>query len=80
MVTYRSIAVVTLSVIAVSGLSGCMTHETRPLPRINAVQASEEIPAEQLLDVGVRLFDENLPKRARAVLNSLEIDIENANA
>ena len=62
MVTYRSIAVVTLSVIAVSGLSGCMTHETRPLPRINAVQASEEIPAEQLLDVGVRLFDENLPK------------------
>jgi hypothetical protein len=43
-------------------LSGCMTHETRPLPRINAVQASTEIPQDQLLDVGVRLLDENVPK------------------
>jgi hypothetical protein len=43
-------------------LSGCMTHETRPLPRINAVQAATEIPQDQLLDVGVRLLDENVPK------------------
>jgi hypothetical protein len=42
--------------------SGCMTHESRPLPRINAIQAAQEIPQDQLLDVGVRLFDENLPK------------------
>jgi hypothetical protein len=39
-----------------------MTHETRPLPRINAIQASAEIPQEQLLDVGVRLLDENVPQ------------------
>jgi hypothetical protein len=39
-----------------------MTHETRPLPRINAIQASSEIPPDQLLDVGVRLLDENVPK------------------
>lgn len=38
-----------------------MTHETRPLPRINAIQAASEIPPEELLDVGVRLFDENVP-------------------
>jgi len=43
-------------------LSGCMTHETRPLPRVNAIQASTEIPQDQLLDVGVRLFDENVPE------------------
>jgi hypothetical protein len=43
-------------------LSACMTHETRPLPRINAVQAATEIPEDQLLDVGVRLLDENVPK------------------
>lgn len=42
-------------------ISGCVTHETRPLPRVKAIQASEEIPAEQLLDVAVRLFDENVP-------------------
>ncbi len=43
-------------------MSACMTHETRPLPRINAVQAATEIPADQLLDVGVRLLDDNIPK------------------
>jgi hypothetical protein len=39
-----------------------MTHETRPQTRIKAIQASTEIPADQLLDVGVRLFDENVPE------------------
>jgi hypothetical protein len=29
---------------------------------VKAIQASQEIPAEQLLDVGVRLFDENVPE------------------
>lgn len=43
-------------------LGGCMTHETRPLPRLNAIQASEEIPEAQLLDVAVRLLDENVPE------------------
>lgn len=43
-------------------MSACMTHETRPLQRINAVKAATEIPADQLLDVGVRLLDANVPK------------------
>lgn len=43
-------------------LSGCVTHETRPLPRVNAIAATAEVPADQLLDVAVRLFDENVPK------------------
>jgi hypothetical protein len=42
--------------------SGCVTHETRPLPQVKAVQASVETPPEQLLDVGVRLFDANIPE------------------
>lgn len=45
-----------------AALSGCMTHETRPLARVNAIQAVNEIPQGQLLDVGVHLFDENVPK------------------
>lgn len=48
-------------IFAALAASGCMTHETRPLPRLNAIQASAEIPADQLLDVGVRLLDENVP-------------------
>jgi len=42
-------------------LSGCMAHETRPLPKVNAIQAAAEIPQDQLLDVGVKLLDENVP-------------------
>jgi hypothetical protein len=51
-----------IAAVAVIAFSGCMTHETRPLPRINAIQAASEIPADQLLDVAVLMFDENVPK------------------
>jgi hypothetical protein len=55
----RDLAVATIACFAASG---CVVHETRPLPQIKAIQASTEIPPDQLLDVGVRLFDENVPK------------------
>jgi len=42
--------------------AGCMVQETRPLPKLTAVQATEEIPQEQLLDVGIRLFDDGIPE------------------
>lgn len=57
----RPIAILLLTAASL-GAAGCVTHETRPLPRVKAIQAAQEIPAEQLLDVGVRLFDENVPK------------------
>jgi hypothetical protein len=43
-------------------IGGCMVSETRPQPKLTAVQATREIPTEQLLDVGVRLFDPGVPK------------------
>jgi hypothetical protein len=57
----RTLALFVLSVAAL-GAAGCVTHETRPQQRVKAIQASTEIPESQLLDVGVRLFEENLPK------------------
>lgn len=57
----RSIGLL-LVALAALGAAGCVTHETRPQPQIKAIQASSEVPREQLLDVGVRIFDENLPK------------------
>jgi hypothetical protein len=57
----RTLALIVLSAAAL-GLSGCITHETRPQTRVKAIQAATEIPQAQLLDVGVRLFEENLPK------------------
>ena len=44
-------------------LSGCMVTETKPLPKINPVQASQQIPDDELLDVGVREFDVNLSEQ-----------------
>ena len=41
-------------------LSGCMVNETKPLPKINAVQAKAEIPADELLDVGLHELDTNI--------------------
>lgn len=58
--TNRASAIVLL-IFASLAISGCMTHETRPLPRLNAIQAATDIPENQLLDVGVHLLDENVP-------------------
>ncbi len=41
-------------------VSGCMVNETKPLPKINPVQAAQQIPDDELLDVGVREFDINI--------------------
>src|SRR5690349_22090591 len=41
-------------------LSGCMVNETKPLPKINPIQASQQIPEDELLDVGVHEFDINI--------------------
>jgi hypothetical protein len=57
----RTLALIVLSAAAL-GAGGCVTHETRPQQRVKLVQAASEIPESQLLDVGVRLFDENVPE------------------
>ncbi|MBX3703209.1 MAG: hypothetical protein KF822_05505 [Steroidobacteraceae bacterium] len=42
--------------------AGCV-KETRPLPVLQATQATTEIPDAQLLDVGVHIFDPGIPKQ-----------------
>jgi len=42
--------------------TGCVVKETRPLPLLQATQATAEIPEEQLLDVGIHIFDPGIPK------------------
>lgn len=42
-------------------LAGCVTQEQRPIPPVVAKKATAEIPQDELLDVGVRLFDANIP-------------------
>jgi hypothetical protein len=49
-------------VLAAALFAGGCVKETRPLPILQATQATTEIPAEQLLDVGVHIFDPGVPK------------------
>jgi hypothetical protein len=43
-------------------LAGCVVNEQRPIERITAERAMAEVAADELLDVGVRLFDPNVPE------------------
>ena len=46
-------------------LSGCVTSETKPIPKIAAVQAAVHIPETELLDVGIRVFDPGIPENIK---------------
>jgi hypothetical protein len=48
---------------AVLLLSGCVVKETRPLPKLNAVQSQQQSPDDQLLDVAIREFDPGIPAK-----------------
>ena len=50
------------SAVATLITGGCVVKETRPLPVLQATQATTEIPTEQLLDVGVHIFSPSIPK------------------
>ena len=54
----RSLAMLCLA----GAAAGCVVKETRPLPQLQAVQATEEVPEERLLDVGIHVFDPGIPK------------------
>jgi hypothetical protein len=43
-------------------LAGCVTSETKPVPKIIPTQATVHIPEAELLDVGIRVFDPGIPK------------------
>lgn len=42
-------------------VSACVTSDIRPAPKVQAVQAQQEISAAELLDVGIRVFDPGIP-------------------
>ena len=47
---------------ALLAMAGCVVQDQRPVQRIAAQKATTEIPESELLDVGVRLFDPNVPQ------------------
>jgi hypothetical protein len=64
--------------------AGCV-KETRPVPVLQATQATDEVPSDQLLDVGVHILDPGVPPEVvddPDLANKLRIwpDIRNAEA
>jgi hypothetical protein len=57
--SYKLLAGALLSTLA---LTGCVTNETRPVPKIEPKQSTVHIPEAELLDVGIRVFDPGIPK------------------
>ena len=47
---------------ALLALAGCVVQQQRPITRLYAEKATAEVPADELLDVGMRLFDPNVPE------------------
>jgi len=43
-------------------LSGCVVNEMRPLPKLEAAQAKQQISEAELLDIAVQAFDANIPE------------------
>ena len=50
------------ALLAATLLAGCVVNDQRPMPRIAAERAIAEVPEDELLDVGVRVFDPNVPE------------------
>ena len=50
-----------LAALAVAA-AGCVVQDQRPIPPVVAKKATTEIPQDELLDVGVHIFDANVPE------------------
>lgn len=69
---YQTLLRLLLGMSACIVLAGCVVNEIRPLPKFEAVQAREQIPEAELLDVAIQAFDPNIP--AELVEDEEELD------
>ena len=58
----RAFKALVFAVLALTTLSACVVKETRPLPKLEAVQAKQQISEAELLDIAVQTFDANIPE------------------
>jgi len=60
--SHRILRALSFAALAVTVLVGCVVNETRPLPKLEAAQAKQQIAEAELLDVAVQAFDANIPE------------------
>jgi hypothetical protein len=59
--TWRALRATCILVVLGAGLAGCVVQDQRPVPPVVAQKATAEIPQDELLDVGIHMFDPNIP-------------------
>src|SRR5438874_437474 len=47
--------------VALVAAAGCVVNESKPLPKVNPIQADRQIPQDELLDVVVHPLDPGIP-------------------
>jgi hypothetical protein len=62
MTVQSKLQIIAALLLALAGVAGCVVKETRPQPKLSAIQASAEIPDKELLDVAIRVLDSGIPK------------------
>jgi hypothetical protein len=50
---------------AALAITGCVTSETKPIPKVVAQQATVHIPEAELLDVGIKVLDPGIPENIK---------------
>jgi hypothetical protein len=58
----RALRAVFLGAALLVAASGCVVQDQRPMPPVVAQKATAEIPQDELLDVGIHVFDPNVPE------------------
>lgn len=59
---WRALRAACIVVALGAGLAGCVVQDQRPVPPVVAQKATAEIPQDELLDVGIHMFDPNVPQ------------------
>jgi hypothetical protein len=60
--SWRAVRAVCVAIALGVGLAGCVVQDQRPIPPVVAQKATAEIPQDELLDVGIHMFDPNIPQ------------------
>jgi hypothetical protein len=57
----RTLRASILGIVVAVAAAGCVVQDQRPMAPVNAQKATAEIPQDELLDVGIHVFDANVP-------------------
>jgi hypothetical protein len=76
----RRIELIALGLAALALTSGCASQAAQPSSHTQAIQATAEIPPDQLLDVGIAVLDPGLPPEGQPIPDDVFPELREAEA